>query len=151
METAIHTLRRFFLHLLRNIQYLDRIHYLKIAFAVFGMYIVWTTFKFTVLEHQYYRGLADKQQTITVKNPVSRGTIYSNNEPAGVFSTSTNLPDLAVDPQAPGDRKALIQFMTDMVYFEYCARERSLTNTCLDGVLSYIREPREDTQKYTTE
>jgi cell division protein FtsI/penicillin-binding protein 2 len=130
---------------------LDRIHYLKIAFAVFGMYIVWTTFKFTVLEHQYYRGLADKQQTITVKNPVSRGTIYSNNEPAGVFSTSTNLPDLAVDPQAPGDRKALIQFMTDMVYFEYCARERSLTNTCLDGVLSYIREPREDTQKYTTE
>lgn len=151
METAIHILRRFFQLTLGNVQYLERIHVLKIVFSVFGLYIVWATFKYTVLEHQYYRELADKQQTITVKNPVSRGTIYSNNEPAGVFSTSTNLPDVAVDPQAIGDRKALIQFMADMVYFEYCSRERSLTNTCLDGVLSYIREPREDTQKYTSE
>ncbi len=151
MESAIRIFRRFSQIVVRKFQYLERIHYLKIVFAFFGLYIVWTTFKYTVLENQYYRELADKQQTITVKNPVSRGTIYSNNDPAGVFSTSTNLPDLAVDPQAPGDRKALIQFMTDMVYFEYCARERALTNTCLDGVLSYIREPREDTQKYTSE
>lgn len=72
METVIHIFRRLFQLFLRKLKYLDRIHYLKIAFAVFGLYIIWTTFTYTVLENQYYRQLADKQQTITVKNPVSR-------------------------------------------------------------------------------
>jgi len=151
MESAIHILRKISQLTRKKLQTLERIHYLTLAFLFFGLYIIWTTFKYTVLENQYYKGLADKQQTITVKNPVSRGAIYSNNEPAGVFATSTNLPDIAIDPQAPGDRKALIQFVTDLVYFEYCGRERNLSNPCLDGVLSYIREPREDNQTYTSE
>lgn len=37
------------------------------------------------------------------------------------------------------------------MYFENCSRERTLSNTCLDGVLSYLREPREDNQVYTSE
>ena len=100
MDSLLHLFRRLIQITARKLQQMDRIHYLKIFFAIFGLYIIWTTFRYTVLENQYYRELADKQQTITVKNPVSRGTIYSNNEPSGVFSTSTNLPDLAIDPQA---------------------------------------------------
>jgi cell division protein FtsI/penicillin-binding protein 2 len=76
----------------------DRIEYVRVGFMLFGVFILWTAFRLTVLEHDFYRTLADKQQTITVKNPVSRGTIYSVNTPAGVFATSTDLPDLAVDP-----------------------------------------------------
>lgn len=79
---------------------LDRIGILGLCFVFFGLLVLWTTFKYTVLEYDYYRDLADKQQTITVKNPVSRGTIYSSNTPPGVFATSTDLPDLAVDPKA---------------------------------------------------
>lgn len=72
MDSVMYTIHRWFQITLRKFQYLERIHYLKIAFAVFGIYIIWTTFKYTVLENQYYKALADKQQTITVKNPVSR-------------------------------------------------------------------------------
>jgi cell division protein FtsI/penicillin-binding protein 2 len=52
------------------------------GFVLFAILIIWTAFKYTVLEYTYYKDLADKQQTMTVKNPVSRGTISSNNTPA---------------------------------------------------------------------
>lgn len=41
--------------------------------------------------------------------------------------------------------------MTDTVYFEYCGREKDLSNTCLDGVLNYIKEPRDEKMAYTSE
>ena len=82
----MHQITRFLETLYRLIRYklvrIDRIEFLKLAFALAGVFILWTTFRLTVLEHDYYRTLADKQQTITVKNPVSRGTIYSVNSPA---------------------------------------------------------------------
>lgn len=61
---------------------IDRVRMVFFGFALFAFLIVWTTFKYTVIEHTYYKGLADKQQVMTVKNPVSRGTVYSNNDPA---------------------------------------------------------------------
>ena len=61
---------------------IERVRMVFFAFALFAFLIIWTTLKYTVLEYTYYKGLADKQQMVTVKNPVSRGTVYSNNEPA---------------------------------------------------------------------
>lgn len=61
---------------------MGRVRIVFLLFALFALFIVWTTLKYTVLEHTYYKGLANKQQMVTVKNPVSRGTVYSNNTPA---------------------------------------------------------------------
>lgn len=98
----------------------------------YALFVVWTTFKYSVLEYDYYKGLADKQQTVTVKNPVSRGTIYSNNDPIGVFATSTDLPDLAVDPKAPGSKIRLYPFLTDATYLDLC--QHGTDDKCLEAV-----------------
>lgn len=92
-------LNRFINFFIARLSHIDRVRMVFLAFAAFAFLIIWTTFKYTVLEYGYYKELADKQQMITVKNPVSRGTVYSNNNPAGVFATSTDLSDLAIDPQ----------------------------------------------------
>jgi cell division protein FtsI/penicillin-binding protein 2 len=122
--------------------------YVFFAFFAFGLFIIWTTFRYTVLDFHYYKALADKQQTTVVKNPVSRGTIYSNNSPEWVFATSTDLPDMAVDPQAIGDKDVLMRFLTDVIVFEYCGREKILNEKCLDGLLSYVRVQRDDKKTY---
>jgi cell division protein FtsI/penicillin-binding protein 2 len=75
-------INRFLGFLLSRISHIERVRMVFIMFALFASIIIWTTFKYTVLEYPYYKGLADKQQMITVKNPVSRGTIYSDNDPA---------------------------------------------------------------------
>lgn len=72
MESFVQVARYFLKEATRKLGHLERIQYLKIAFAAFGIFIIWTTFKYTVLENTYYKTLADKQQTIIVKNPVSR-------------------------------------------------------------------------------
>ena len=51
------------------------------GFLLFALMLLTVTFKYTVLENTYYADLASKQQSQVVKNPVSRGTIYSNNDP----------------------------------------------------------------------
>ena len=68
--------------LIARISRIERVRVVFFAFAIFAAFIISIAFKYTVLEYSYYKELADKQQMMTVKNPVSRGTIYSNNEPA---------------------------------------------------------------------
>ncbi len=68
--------------LIIQFSHIDRVRMVFFGFLLFAILIIWTTFKYTVLEYTYYKGLADKQQVVTVKNPVSRGTISSNNDPA---------------------------------------------------------------------
>lgn len=72
MESFARIVHHLLREITRRIENLERIQYLKIIFLFLGFAVIWTTFKYTVLEHQYYRTLADKQQTIIVKNPVSR-------------------------------------------------------------------------------
>lgn len=60
---------------------LERVSMVFFGFVFFAIFVIWTAFKYTVVEYDYYKGLADKQQMMSVKNPVSRGTIYSNNNP----------------------------------------------------------------------
>jgi cell division protein FtsI/penicillin-binding protein 2 len=42
--------------------------------------IIQALFSFTVLNHDYYKNLADQQQTSQTKTPTTRGAIYSANE-----------------------------------------------------------------------
>jgi stage V sporulation protein D (sporulation-specific penicillin-binding protein) len=115
----------------------ERLEFAVAAFFLYAIFIVFTTFRYSVLEYGYYRGLADKQQTITVKNPVSRGTVYSNNDPIGVFSTSTDLPDLSIDPTALGSKDRLYPFLTDVVYLDLC--QGTPDEKCFENVLAFAR------------
>ena len=119
-------------------------------FLCFSPVILATTFKYTVLEYDYYKLLADRQQTITIKNPVSRGSIYSNNTPAGVFATSTDLFDLAVDPQERGNKDRLYSFLADTVFVENCPRG-AVEDECIDAILSFTNRPKDEKITYTQE
>lgn len=115
----------------------DRIEIIAAAFFLYALFVIWTAFKYSVVQYDYYRNLADKQQTITVKNPVSRGTIYSNNDPVGVFATSTDLPDLAIDPKAAGSKERLISFLADTVQLDLC--QHVVDEKCLENVRSFTK------------
>lgn len=115
----------------------DRIEIVAYLFFAYALFVIWTTFRYSVLEYDYYKGLADKQQTVTVKNPVSRGTIYSNNDPIGVFATSTDLPDLAVDPKAPGSKERLYAFLTDATYLDLC--QHGTDDKCLEAIAGFAK------------
>lgn len=130
-------LRHFFDRAFAALARADRIEIAAYLFFTYALFIVWTTFKYSVLEYDYYKGIADKQQTVTVKNPVSRGTIYSNNDPIGVFATSTDLPDLAIDPKAPGSKERLYPFLTDATYLDLC--QHGTDEKCLESVAAFAR------------
>jgi cell division protein FtsI/penicillin-binding protein 2 len=130
-------LRQFFERLFLTVSRADRVELVAYVFFAYALFVVWTSFKYTVLEYDYYNALADRQQTVTVKNPVSRGTIYSNNDPVGVFATSTDLPDLAVDPQAPGSKDRLYPFLTDVLFLDLC--QHGFDEKCFENAAAFAR------------
>ncbi|OIP54113.1 hypothetical protein AUK10_01485 [Candidatus Gracilibacteria bacterium CG2_30_37_12] len=127
--------------LIIQFSHIDRVRMVFFGFILFAILIIWTTFKYTVLEYTYYKSLADKQQVVTVKNPVSRGTISSNNEPAGVFATSTDLSDLAIDPKEIGSKEKLEVFLADLIYEELCSKLPE--EHCMDNILDYLKQDEE--------
>jgi hypothetical protein len=73
-----HTIEHIITALYHHFRRLDRIGviwYLGIGYAVFLLIM---TFKYTVLDYAFYRDIAYAQQTMVLKNPVSRGTLYSS-------------------------------------------------------------------------
>ena len=102
-----------------------------------GGIILTTTFRYTVFQYTYWKSLADRQQTVEVRNPVSRGNILSNNTPPGSFATSTSLPDLAVDPNQVGSKESLIRFLSEIVYDETCQNTQA---DCYVNLLGFLRE-----------
>lgn len=89
-------------------------------FLLFSFFIISTVFSYTVVNNEFYKWLADKQQLSEVKIPVTRGTIYSASNSGTVLSTSVNLYDIAVDPQMSGDKEKLKTFLRDVVYKQIC-------------------------------
>ncbi len=124
--------------LLDMIMRIDRARWVLLCFFLFGLCILWTTFHYTVLDHSYYTELAEAQQTTEVTDSVARGTVYSDNDPAGILTMSTSLPDLAVDPGQDGSKERLITFVTDIVHDELCVYgDRS---DCYEALRQFLRE-----------
>ena len=88
-----------------------REYYVVVFFLLFYFAIIWEAFSYTVLNHSFYRELADRQQIGEVELPVTRGTIYSQANASlsngSVFSTSVDLNDIAIDPQIEGNKQKL--------------------------------------------
>ena len=133
-------LEKLFYQLERHYSHLNRITVIWYFAIWLGTLLVGTTFWYTILDHTYYKELADKQQTMTIRNPVSRGSIYSietNGTPKWVFAVSTDLWDLAIWPKEIGSKTKLEDFLTDILFSEFCNEGGS---RCLERVGKYIRE-----------
>lgn len=115
------------IYLTRIIQYfkkLDRIGMIWYGSLICASILLFTTLDFTVVNHEYYKKVADKLQKTTIKNPVSRGTISSSSlSLEGVMAVSTNLGTLAIDPTQTGSIDGLLDFLGDVVFNEYCAHK----------------------------
>lgn len=67
--------------LIRYVRYMPRIMVVWYFFLGYFLWIIGTIFAYTVLGHNFYTSLADRQQTMILRNPTSRGTIYSVGNP----------------------------------------------------------------------
>ncbi|MCK9271958.1 penicillin-binding protein 2 [Candidatus Gracilibacteria bacterium] len=124
--------------LVKKIESFDRQKLVFYGFVAFSAIIIITAFKYSILEYSFYRNLAERQQTTVIKNPVSRGNIYSNNTPSGVLATSTDLSDLAIDPQEVGSKEKLENFLTDIVYEQLCKNKGD--EDCIGNVLNFLKK-----------
>ena len=107
----------------RYFQKLDRIGWVWYGIVAFALILLSASFSFTVINHDYYKAAADRQQKRIEKNPVSRGSIYSSEASLrGVAAISTNLGTLAIDPSQSGSVTRLLDFLSEAVYFEYCGQ-----------------------------
>lgn len=130
-------LERILNNLYRYFQRLDRVGIVWWIGVAYTLFLLSTTFSYTVLQYDFFSKKATEQQTMILKNPTSRGSIYSSEDSLhGVLSVSTNLGNLAIDPSQSGSRDKLLTFLVDLVFDEYCQN----TANCLSAMSSYLRE-----------
>lgn len=106
-------------------------------FIFFSFLIIIELFSFTIINHRYYKKLADDQHISQVKLPSNRGTIYSWDQEETILATSVDLNDLAVDPSIEWDKQKLSNFLTDIVFNETCYLES--TQNCRDNLIKFLK------------
>jgi len=120
---------------------IPREYFAATFFIVFFFAIIWETFSYTVVNHEFYEDLAESQQTWELEIPVTRGTIYTAPSAAmsdwTVYSTSVDLLDLAIDPQIEWDIDALREYLTDILYKEMCYLKN--IDTCYWDMLWFLK------------
>lgn len=126
--------------LIRYVRYMPRIMVVWYFFLGYFLWIIGTIFSYTVLWHDFYTSLADRQQTMILRNPTSRWTIYSvwnPMTPPWVFAVSTNLGTLAIDPSQKGSQEKLATFLTEILWREFCPTDGG--PSCITNLSSYLR------------
>ena len=115
----------------------SRIHFIIWFFVLFFLYIIIKIFSYTVLNYDFYKALADKQQIWSTIVPVNRWNILSSWEKTKTLATSLNLYDISIDPQMTWDKSKLSDFLIDLVYRELCLN-KTMSN-CKTNTLRYLR------------
>lgn len=102
------------------------------------LFFITTLFRFTVIDHSFYKKLADNQQRSIERNPTSRGTISSSSDSLnGVVAVSTNLGTLAIDPSQSGSIDGLLDFLSDAVTTEFCLHKPR--EECIQNIGAYTK------------
>lgn len=115
-----------------------REYYVFWFFCIFSLAIIIKVFSYTVVNHDYYQKLADKQQLWKIIIPVNRWTIYaSTNSSPTILATSLSLNDLAIDPEVVWDKWRLSVFLKDVVYKQICQLKSS--NDCYNNMLKFLK------------
>jgi len=111
-------------------------------YIVFWFFVIWAfitvskVFSYTILNYDFYKNLANKQQIWKVEIPVTRWNIYSNNNT--VLATSVNLNDIAIDPTMKWDKAKLIIFLKDLIYDELCNNKTK--KYCYEWLLKFTKK-----------
>ncbi len=117
---------------------LDRIGIIWYCGIAYVLLLLSTTFAYTVMDGAFYQKIAYEQQTMVLKNPVSRGSIFSSEESLRwALAVSTNLGNLAIDPSQSGSRDKLTNFLADIVFDEFCTYA---TTPCIENMSEYLRD-----------
>jgi cell division protein FtsI/penicillin-binding protein 2 len=125
-----------FTRLIRYFTRLDRIGRVWYGIVAYTMIVISAVFGYTAFDHIYYKDVADGQQKAVIKNPSSRGSMYSSEDSLRwVLAVSTNLGTLAIDPTQSGSRDKLAVFLADVIFEEFCEHTRS---DCVDNMSSYL-------------
>lgn len=122
---------------LKKISSYDKKNTIFWFFLLCTLIIVWKMFSYTVLNYDFYKALADNQQIWEVIVPVNRWTIYSEKSNSTIIWTSLNLYDIAVDPKNTWDKLKLTNYLTDIVYKEFCYNKEY--ESCYNSILKFLR------------
>ncbi len=112
-------------------------YYIFGFFVIFFLLIVWKVFSYTVLNYDFYKALADKQQIGEVSIPVTRWSVYSWPWDWSVLWTSVNLNNIAIDPMVEGNKVALWIFLNDILYKQMCYLKTE--KECYESLLKFLR------------
>jgi hypothetical protein len=69
-----------FTRLIRYFTRLDRIGRVWYGIVAYTMIVISAVFGYTAFDHIYYKDVADGQQKAVIKNPSSRGSMYSSED-----------------------------------------------------------------------
>ena len=115
----------------------DRTYIIALFFIFFSLSIIWKMFSYTVINYDFYKKLADKQQIWEVVVPVTRWTIYLWWERETILGTSLNLYNLAIDPKMKWDKTKLSLFLTDIIYMQLCKNKSD--ELCKNNLTKFLR------------
>ncbi len=122
-------------NLLKNPKLQKRELIVFLFFFLFFLIIISKVFSYTVLDYEYYKNLADKQQIWKVEIPVTRGNIYTKDW--STLATSVSLNDLAIDPMGSWDKSKLVVFLVDVIFMELCANYDE--SSCKSNLLKFLK------------
>ncbi len=124
-------------------------------YFIFGLFfvafliIIAKVFSYTILDHEFYQKIADKQQIWEVKVPVTRGSILSANGEGTILATSVSLNDLAIDPTSIWNKAKLVLFLREIVFRETCIGKNQ--EDCQNNVLKFVKKVETDDFQYNEE
>lgn len=109
-------------------------------------FIVAVLAKYTLIDHEFYRNLADRQQLRKIELSVNRGTIYSTLDPhrinvasdfspTSILATTSVAKDLKIDPSAPCNLTLLEPFLLDIAYQHLCVGRSQVS--CFDNIMKF--------------
>lgn len=131
----------------KNLKFVKREFIIFVVFFVAFLIIISKVFSYTVLNYDFYKDLADKQQIWKVEIPVTRWNIYTKNP--NILATSVSLNDLAIDPMWKWDKAKLILFLRDIIFSEICLWKDE--NTCKTNLITFLKVLDLEDFEYTDE
>ena len=111
----------------------------------FALFIIFTLGRYTLVDHAFYKKLADSEQLRKVELSVNRGTIYATLDPNrqggntglenSIVATTSIAKDLKIDPTASCNLDMMESFLADVVYQHLCLNRSQVS--CFDNILKY--------------
>ena len=141
-------MRAFFEKIISTLEHLSlqsRMWFVFLCLFVAVLFIIVTLARYTLVDHEFYKKLADSQQLRDIELSVNRGTIYASIDPHRgdqsnsvnntVLATTSISKDLKIDPSAECNLDLAETFLRDIVYTHLCQDRSQLS--CFDNVMKY--------------